>query len=323
MKLEDIGFYTLSDDRSKQASMSSPLWRCELVITDKCNFKCPYCRGLTVKEDMPLGFATKVIRKWAEDGLKNIRFSGGEPTLHPHLPNIVREAKESGIERIAISTNGSGDLKIYDELMTEGVNDFSVSLDACCSKDMDFMSGSQGYFNQVLRAIKHLSFMSYVTVGAVFTPQNKDKIFDLVSLCDSLGVSDIRIIPSAQSDIFLDSARLLPNKYLDKYPILKYRVDNIKAGRHVRGGLKTKRCYLVLDDMAAMGVSHYPCIIYLREGGDPIGPMFGQNMRYDRWHWSFTHNVQEDKICSKNCLDVCIDYNQRCDESNRNRLALG
>jgi sulfatase maturation enzyme AslB (radical SAM superfamily) len=43
--LENIGFYTLSDDRCKNASSTSPLMRCELVLTDACNFKCPYCRG--------------------------------------------------------------------------------------------------------------------------------------------------------------------------------------------------------------------------------------------------------------------------------------
>ena len=46
MKLEEIGFYTLTDERAKQASITSPLWRAELIITDRCNFKCPYCRGL-------------------------------------------------------------------------------------------------------------------------------------------------------------------------------------------------------------------------------------------------------------------------------------
>ena len=42
-RLEDIGFYTLSDYRASQCSASSPLWRCELLLTDRCNFHCPYC----------------------------------------------------------------------------------------------------------------------------------------------------------------------------------------------------------------------------------------------------------------------------------------
>lgn len=45
LKLEEIGFYTLSDARAASASATSPLSRCELVLSARCNFKCPYCRA--------------------------------------------------------------------------------------------------------------------------------------------------------------------------------------------------------------------------------------------------------------------------------------
>lgn len=47
MKLEKIGFYTLSDERVKNTSVNSQMKRCEMIITEYCNFKCPYCRGLS------------------------------------------------------------------------------------------------------------------------------------------------------------------------------------------------------------------------------------------------------------------------------------
>jgi sulfatase maturation enzyme AslB (radical SAM superfamily) len=49
--LESIGFYTLSDARVKQASVRSPLWRGELVLSARCNFKCPYCRHVERKSE--------------------------------------------------------------------------------------------------------------------------------------------------------------------------------------------------------------------------------------------------------------------------------
>jgi hypothetical protein len=45
MKLEDIGFYTLSDSRCVSATDTTNLMRCELILTDACNFSCKYCRG--------------------------------------------------------------------------------------------------------------------------------------------------------------------------------------------------------------------------------------------------------------------------------------
>lgn len=44
-KLEHIGFYSLyDDDRAKTVSIHSNLIRCELIITNECNFNCIYCR---------------------------------------------------------------------------------------------------------------------------------------------------------------------------------------------------------------------------------------------------------------------------------------
>ena len=37
MKLEEIGFYTLNDDRAETAWIDTKLSRCELVLTSRCN----------------------------------------------------------------------------------------------------------------------------------------------------------------------------------------------------------------------------------------------------------------------------------------------
>jgi hypothetical protein len=80
----------------------------------------------------------------------------------------------------------------------------------------------------------------------------------------------------------------------------------------VRGldGHDSPRCYLALDDMVVAGEHHWPCIIYLREGGAPIGRM-GKHYRRHRSRWSKWHNPLLDPICRANCLDVCRDYNNK------------
>jgi hypothetical protein len=65
--------------------------------------------------------------------------------------------------------------------------------------------------------------------------------------------------------------------------------------------------------MAVANGYHFPCIIYMREQGDPIGQV-GPNMRKERYEWMVNHDAHKDPICSKNCLDVCIDYNNKCKE---------
>ena len=311
-KLKKIGFYTLSDERARTATHTSPLQRCELLVTQRCNFNCPYCRKLEGEELKP-ETAQAILDLWTADGLVNIRFSGGEPTLWPHLEKAVRYAKVKGVKRIAVSTNGSADWKMYEQLIKAGVNDFSVSLDACCSEGGNAMAGVKGQFRKVTQNIIKLGHCRvYVTVGVVLTDENIGEADKIVEFAHGLGVSDIRIIPAAQHSNTLPE---IQDGYKMCYPILKYRLNNMKEGGTVRGlkDADNHRCPLVLDDMAVWDGHHYPCIVYLREGGAPIGKV-SACMRQERFWWYAHHNTHIDHICKSNCLDVCVDYNNRVRE---------
>ena len=319
--LEAIGFYTLSDKRAYDASSTSQMKRGEIIINEYCNFKCPYCRGLS-----PAVFGNRRIRHstyrevtqaidyWCSGDagpIENIRFSGGEPTLHPNIIEIAWYAKTKGIKRIAISSNGSSEPVLYRALVAAGVNDFSISLDACCATVGDRMAGNvPGSFDRVVENIKMLSELTYVTVGVVMTPDNIDGLIQTIIFADSLGVSDIRIISAAQWDQPLPGLAAVPADILKRHPILAYRVDHFMRGINVRGigPSDARRCGLVLDDSVIAGLDHYPCVIYMREGGQPIGKV-GPEMRQERLNWFKSHNCHNDPICSKNCLDVCVDYN--------------
>lgn len=311
-KLEDIGFYTLTDERAAQASEKSPLWRCELLITSGCNFRCPYCRGTDASANISFEYAKKIVDMWAGHGLKNIRFSGGEPTIVPWLPDLIKHTAKTNIIRIAISTNGSASLEYYKQLASLGVNDFSISLDACCSAFGDKMAGVSGMFDTVVNNIAELSKIVYVTTGCVFDEKNIVQSVKTIEFAHSLGVADIRILTSAQYNKSLELVRKIPVGIVNQHPILKYRVENFKRGRNVRGISEkdNHQCPLVLDDMAIKGNYHYPCIIYMRELGKPIGKV-SDTMRQDRLEWYNNHNCYMDEICRKNCLDVCVDYNNK------------
>lgn len=313
--LKEIGFYTLSDERVRNVSETSQMKRCEMIITEYCNFRCAYCRKLSditfgdrnIKQ-MTLEEIKTSIDYWCEgQPLENIRFSGGEPTLHINIKDIVTYAKSSGVKRVAISTNGSNKLDLYKELIDLGVNDYSISLDACCAEDGDKMAGGvKDSWVKVTANIKELSKLTYVTVGIVLTPENVQRTIDTILFADSLGVSDIRVIPSAQWNQRIEALGQLDDNILDRYPILKFRVNSFKNGEHVRG-LKehhSNKCGLVLDDSLIAGTHHFPCVIHYREHGAPIGKV-GPNMRQERKQWMLNHNTHTDPICRANCLDVC------------------
>lgn len=321
MNLEEIGFYTLSDERAKNTSEFSQMKRCEMIITEYCNFKCPYCRGLKAEiygnrrlKMLSLGEIARNINYWCKGKpLENIRFSGGEPTLHKNIIDIIEYSKRKGIKRIAISTNGSNKTRLYKRLIKAGVNDISISLDACCSEDGDKLAGNKkGSWDIVIKNIKELSKLTYVTVGIVLIPENINKTIETVRLAYNLGVSDIRIISAAQYNKPIPRLNEIEKEIKDKYPILRYRINHFAEGRNVRGMTKNdfNKCALVLDDSVIAGDYHFPCVIYMREKGNPIGKI-SKDMRKERKKWFKDHDCYKDNICKNNCLDVCIDYNNK------------
>ena len=311
MKLENIGFYTLSHHRAVNASAKSPMWRCELLLLDQCNFRCSYCRGL--RQDcagiMNKDVASQVLECWIQDGLQHIRFSGGEPTLYPYLSDLVYQCRRAKVKRVAISTNGSADFDFYKSLVTCGVNDFSISLDACCAGKCKTMSGVD-MFGKISDNIRKLSKLTYVTVGIVITKDNANTLQKTIEYASNLGVADIRIIPAAQNSSLKMQVAGLNNSLLSKHPILKYRVNRFLSSLPVRGlqSSDAKRCRLLYDDSVVAGKWHFPCVIYLREGGKPIGEI-RPNMRQERIQWLNKTDTYNEDICRKNCLDVCVAYN--------------
>ena len=297
----------------------SRLQRCELLLTDRCNFKCKYCRGMRkdIRGTLDYFDAMKILQIWVNDGLRCVRFSGGEPTLYRDLPALTRFCSDHGVEKIAVSTNGSQDLDYYKHLMLYGVNDFSISLDSGCCSVSENMSGATGSWEKVVSNIRELSKLTYVTVGMVFTEENAENAIDSIKYADMLGVADIRIISSAQYNKALSNLQDLDPDIRKRHPILNYRINNYLSKRNVRGlrECDCNKCYLVLDDIAVAKDCHFPCIIYLREHGNPIGKV-SKDMREERFRWFLKHDTKKDPICSKNCLDVCVDHNNKVYDHN-------
>ncbi len=318
MKLEDIGFYTLNDERAENVSLTSPMMRAEIILTNECNLSCVYCRELApeINHIIKTDIVKYYIDTLSTHDLQNIRFSGGEPTLYPNLNEIIKYSKENNIKRIALSTNGTAHIDIYKKLIKDGVNDFSISLDGgCCSTNTKMCGGYESVWKKVSKNIEELSKITYVTVGIVLNEININDIKHILRYIINLKPSDIRIIPSAQYNKF-NLSQELKRELLEMskdFPILNYRMKQlINRDTTIRGRKEddTLACSLVLDDIAIAGYYHFPCIIYLREGGYPIGQM-GWNFREERLQWFKNFEYVDNKICRENCLDVCIAYNNK------------
>lgn len=106
-------------------------------LTDRCNLRCTYCmpaEGLSWlpgPELLTVDELTRLLRLAVTRlGITNIRFTGGEPLLSPHLDEAVATAAAlTPRPQIALTTNGIGLARRAETLKAAGLDRVNVSLD--------------------------------------------------------------------------------------------------------------------------------------------------------------------------------------------------
>lgn len=83
-----------------------------LSVTDRCNYRCTYCmdpgiRYLPKRNLLSLDEYLTVARVCQGLGIRKIRVTGGEPTLYPHLDDLLVGLGLLRFEDVAMTTNGS------------------------------------------------------------------------------------------------------------------------------------------------------------------------------------------------------------------------
>ncbi len=81
-----------------------------IEVTDKCNMACPTCYANSgVGDFLPVETIDRMLDFFleTENGVADIlQISGGEPTIHPDILEIVKLAQSKGIKYVLLNTNG-------------------------------------------------------------------------------------------------------------------------------------------------------------------------------------------------------------------------
>ncbi|MBF0622340.1 MAG: GTP 3',8-cyclase MoaA [Magnetococcales bacterium] len=130
-----------------------------LSVTDKCNFRCRYCRSdgkttrLNDSERLTIAETLRLVKAFVSLGVERVRLTGGEPLLRPRIMDLVNGLGAiDALEEVSLSTNAYLLEKKALPLKEAGIRRVNISLD---SLDPDrFNDITQGGdLIQVLRGI--------------------------------------------------------------------------------------------------------------------------------------------------------------------------
>ena len=132
MKIVGIQKLTLLDYPGKVACT---------VFLDGCNFRCPFCHNaelLTDAEPVMTPEELLAFLKKRQGILEGVCITGGEPTIHPELPRLLRSIRALGYP-IKLDTNGYRPQTLRG-LLEEGLADYVA---------MDLKNSPEGYGDAV------------------------------------------------------------------------------------------------------------------------------------------------------------------------------
>lgn len=143
---------------------SRPLRDLRISVTDRCNFRCPYCMPKEVfgpdhaflRDPQLVGLAElgRIVRAFRALGVEKVRLTGGEPLLRADLPEFVRVLKQDvGIPDVALTTNGWLLAKHAAALHAAGLNRVNVSVDSLDETVAARMNGLGFSVTRVLQGI--------------------------------------------------------------------------------------------------------------------------------------------------------------------------
>ena len=135
-----------------------------ISVTDRCNFRCPYCmpaeafgeryQFLPRSEILSFEEIARLARIFCELGATKVRITGGEPLLRAELPKLIAKlASIQAVQDLALTTNGYRLRDQAEALRDAGLHRVTVSLDSLDDEVFKRMNGRNFSVSQVLEGI--------------------------------------------------------------------------------------------------------------------------------------------------------------------------
>ncbi len=150
-----------------------------IQVTRKCNQKCRFCSNPPTGKTLSLKEAISYIDDYIKKGYDGVIFTGGEPTLSPHLPRLLSYCFQKGIYA-RIITNGQriADFNYLKLLKKTGLYHLHLSIYSVKPEIQNFLTQNKNSFTNIKKALENLKKIGGITVNinTVINKYNADHL---------------------------------------------------------------------------------------------------------------------------------------------------
>lgn len=142
-----------------------PLRDLRISVTDRCNFRCPYCMPAEIYGDryqflpraslLTFEEIARLTRILVKLGVVKVRITGGEPLVRAEIDKLIAMlARVPGIEDLTMTTNAFLLAQFADKLKDAGLQRITISLDSLDDEVFRQMNGRNFGTERVLEGIE-------------------------------------------------------------------------------------------------------------------------------------------------------------------------
>jgi len=147
--------------------------RCEFALNNACNANCGFCNF--ARDKLPKERWEYVERQGAFDavdilyrqGIRYLILTGGEPTLHPDLVDIIGHAARQGMKVMMVSNAGLFKPRRIAEYAAAGLSSFVISIDAASAPAHEANRGLPGVCDKIREANGEIESLGMIATASV------------------------------------------------------------------------------------------------------------------------------------------------------------
>ena len=138
-----------------------------ISITDRCNFRCVYCRSADPEnyrdhdEILSWPELDRLAHIFLSLGIRKIRITGGEPLVRAGVEDYIARLHALGVEDLSMTTNGHLLAERCERLIEAGLRRINISLDSL----------DPGKFERITRTKSFTTVMHGIDVAQKSSPR--------------------------------------------------------------------------------------------------------------------------------------------------------
>ncbi len=237
MQLYNLEF---TEQEIKEAVAAGRLLSMEIEFSRLCNFRCSYCYVPEKREctgELSRDEIKDVLLQAKELGARKIIILGGEPSIYPHLAEMIHFLSEHEFE-IEMFTNGTGVTPELAEILADAQVRVVLKLNSRNREIQDQLAGRTGAFDIIQNAFANLKEAGYpsqdlfLALSTIICQQNIGELPEMWQWLRDEGIEPYFEVITPQENAVENSWLSVDAEELKTLFSQLSEIDKEKYGRH-------------------------------------------------------------------------------------------